>query len=1106
MGILSKPLNYLYFVAAAYIVRLVVSYINRDLKNVELTESDIESDAEDENFEAKDDSEDGDHTCEPTITKFGLITDLFNGYGLIDREIYFDFEAMTGVEKPRVGLLVQWSVKNNQKLVAQQVEVVWECWDDDQLQPMVPAAAELTEQYMVGKITEITNKICWINGEFYVDLNEAHLGDLTPSVGDWVTVEQNPGFEKSGISNELKFIIDVIRSKQFTGIITKVENDIIEIDSSIYMHRSSCDSDYIVAIGDEVKGLAVESNFEDYEWRATRLIPTKTMAEKVYNKCMIDRVQALSKLVVDKNGITITSPLDFGSVILGKTQTLTANIKNNSDKIVAVPKCNFIDDCHGQLSLAKPSNKSDFKSPIIKPEEEAEIQIICTPNLLGIFKHVLKFDFVDFGISRLVVFHSEDKTQNILLKGLKNHVTPKKKLNKNINGQYDPIPYSSKDFNWVIRGQRVPVQQQMRLPVYIQQHPVPKELWECHKNERNLVSWLPCLQESLNPTNYQRKFSALLHLEEIQQVVEMNKYNMTNVTLKKEDGFLALEIPHLSEGRPSVIVNDRVVLVDRGDISELKYEGYIHFVRSDDILLKFDSDYHNKYDEQQVDINFITSRTVFRRCHQAVHLFSRIGCNILFPTKSNILNKHVKIKFHQNQLFNRSLNERQICAVKGILAARNTPAPYIIYGPPGTGKTVTVIEAILQIFKKRSDSRILVCAPSNSAADLICERLHGSGLLTPAHLVRFNAAHRSLKDLPPVIEPYCKSALPVEIVFRYRIIVSTCVNSALLYQMGIVPGHFTHLFIDEVGQANECEALIPMSLTATSTIVDYQLILAGDPQQLGPVIRSQLSAAYGLQTSLLERICKCNPYLRDEDLPGGYDSNYVTKLIYNYRSHPALITVSNQLFYHSELVAYVDEELSHCLLHWEYLPNKNIPLLFHGIRSQELQEIDSPSWFNPSEIIQVTTYLQSLYHLGIQPEDIGIITPYRRQVERIKYLISDLQVKWPKIGSVEEFQGQERKVIIVSTVRSSDDWLVLDQRNNMGFLSNPKRFNVALTRAQSLLIVVGNPFILIRDLYWRRLISFCLTNEAYVGVDKDELENLIDFMENDKKPIKTYGI
>ena len=93
------------------------------------------------------------------------------------------------------------------------------------------------------------------------------------------------------------------------------------------------------------------------------------------------------------------------------------------------------------------------------------------------------------------------------------------------------------------------------------------------------------------------------------------------------------------------------------------------------------------------------------------------------------------------------------------------------------------------------------------------------------------------------------------------------------------------------------------------------------------------------------------------------------------------------------------------------------------------------------------------------------------------------------IGSVEEFQGSERRVIIISTVRSSKQYLEFDYAHNLGFLKNPERFNVAITRAQALLIVVGNPNVLMADVHWRELLMYCKANKAFLGIQPNSFDN-----------------
>lgn len=105
------------------------------------------------------------------------------------------------------------------------------------------------------------------------------------------------------------------------------------------------------------------------------------------------------------------------------------------------------------------------------------------------------------------------------------------------------------------------------------------------------------------------------------------------------------------------------------------------------------------------------------------------------------------------------------------------------------------------------------------------------------------------------------------------------------------------------------------------------------------------------------------------------------------------------------------------------------------------------------------------------------------QVRQIRDLLSEMNTMLPKVGSVEEFQGQERNVIILSAVRSTSDFVKDDVKRCLGFIASPNRLNVAITRARALLIILGNPHLLSQDPYWRTLITYCIEQNSYTGCD-----------------------
>ena len=408
------------------------------------------------------------------------------------------------------------------------------------------------------------------------------------------------------------------------------------------------------------------------------------------------------------------------------------------------------------------------------------------------------------------------------------------------------------------------------------------------------------------------------------------------------------------------------------------------------------------------------------------------------------------------------------------------------------------MESILQTLSARGsdpNAKILICAPSNTATDVVVERL--APYISPRHMIRIMAYSRERRSVPDSVMDFTKFdeetdsfIMPdVEELRSYSIVAVTISYGGRLYNNGL-EDHFTHVFMDEAGHEIEASALGCLASVTKQSVEDPPVIvLAGDPQQLGPIIRSDIAKKFGLEKSLLERCSERECYSRSEesdDLGFHYDRRLVTKLVRNYRSHKMILKLPNETFYDGDLIASADITRSHRFINWEHLPRRGFPILFHGCQGEDTRESNSPSWFNPDEVQYVKSYVDLLVKDTRQnrckPEDIGIITPYHKQAQKIRMLLKAHDYDC-KVGSVEEFQGSERPVIIISTVRSTVDYIQLDLKHKLGFLSNKKRFNVAVTRAQALLIVIGNPFTLENDPYWKSMIEYCVDNGGYTGVD-----------------------
>ncbi|KAM7305141.1 putative RNA helicase, partial [Ixodes scapularis] len=207
-------------------------------------------------------------------------------------------------------------------------------------------------------------------------------------------------------------------------------------------------------------------------------------------------------------------------------------------------------------------------------------------------------------------------------------------------------------------------------------------------------------------------------------------------------------------------------------------------------------------------------------------------------------------------------------------------------------------------------SHILVLAPSNSASDLLAERLLEH--LMPSQIFRMYAASVNPNKVSKKLLKCCNYKPNDRTFFfpaceklqKYKVIVSTLATSGKLVSAKLPLNHFTHVFVDEAGHSLEPECLIPVVGLMSPWEPSQRgsgghLVLAGDPLQLGPVIRSKLARSYGFGVSLLERLMELPPYQRLEN--GHYNPQMLTKLLKNFRSHADILEIPNHMFYEQEL-------------------------------------------------------------------------------------------------------------------------------------------------------------------------------------------------------------
>ncbi|KAF7323612.1 RNA helicase [Mycena kentingensis (nom. inval.)] len=583
---------------------------------------------------------------------------------------------------------------------------------------------------------------------------------------------------------------------------------------------------------------------------------------------------------------------------------------------------------------------------------------------------------------------------------------------------------------------------------------------------------------------YARQFKHLLWIEENRMENDLGMYDISGAKLTRYNSYHFLEVPGLAEKRPSVLVGDRILVQRDGTTDPGRwFEGGVHVVRQKEVGLRFHISFRPAAPTELFSARFKLNRYPMRRQHQALDsAFSEE--RVLFPVPAHVpATPYPTTRSASIKVFNPLIatNAPQLQAVVSIANRPAGSVPFIIFGPPGTGKTVTMVEAIRQVLVGNPNTRIIACAPSNSAADLITKRLISLG---PDVLFRFYAPSRNKEQVDLELRDYTFtkadghfSVPPLAIMKRFRVVVTTCVSASVFHGIGIPRGHYSHIFVDEAGQATEPEAMIAIQTMADRST---NIVLSGDPKQLGPIIRSSIARELGLEKSYIERLMEREIY----DEKTGYGKS-VVKLIKNFRSHHAILKFPNEQFYRGELQPCAEKKTTDAYINSSFLPSKKFPIIFHALSGKDDREASSPSFFNIDEASQVKKYIRDLRddrRVRITDGDIGVIAPYHAQCVKIRALLKPV-AEGVKVGSVEEFQGQERKVIIISTVRSSKEFVNYDLRHTLGFVANPRRFNVAITRAQALLIVIGDPNVLGLDPLWRAFLNFVHSNGGWTGAD-----------------------
>jgi ATP-dependent RNA/DNA helicase IGHMBP2 len=455
------------------------------------------------------------------------------------------------------------------------------------------------------------------------------------------------------------------------------------------------------------------------------------------------------------------------------------------------------------------------------------------------------------------------------------------------------------------------------------------------------------------------------------------------------------------------------------------------------------------------------------------------------------------------------LNESQLAAVRHVLAAKDVA---IIHGPPGTGKTTTLVQAIMET--TRRERRVLVCAPSNTAVDLLTEKLAERGvnvirmgnpsrvsdLLLEHTLDAQIMAHKSypeLKSMRQTAEQYREAAgkfkrhfgweereerralkeqahlmlqdsdnleryITEDLLDKVQVITATLVGAS-----NRAIRHLTYetIFIDEAAQALEPGCWIPITK-------GNRVVLAGDHQQLPPTIKSEKAGA--LRETLFEKCIRRQP-------------ETARMLEVQYRMHEQIMEFSSEQFYDGKLLA--APTVAHADLpdyDIRFAPDQAVEFLdTAGFGFQELGIAESRSIANPEEadlLLKRLAQLLEPYDAADHTEDlltIGVIAPYRAQINYLKDAVEGndelaglMEHRMLSVGTVDSFQGQERDIIAISLTRSNT-------QGEIGFLSDIRRMNVGMTRARKKLLIVGDSSTLGSHPFYKAFLDYVESIGAY---------------------------
>ena len=634
----------------------------------------------------------------------------------------------------------------------------------------------------------------------------------------------------------------------------------------------------------------------------------------------------------------------------------------------------------------------------------------------------------------------------------------------------------------------------------------------------------PVLLKYDDPYHYQNIFGPLVKMESDYDKKLKEAQSEDKLVIRWDYGLnnkhlASFTLNKIESGDVKLAVGDEMRLKYKGELRQA-WEGVGYVVKipnnqSDDVKLELRKTSNDKSIPTECTHNFsadyVWKATSYDRMQVAMKTFAVDELSVSGYLFHKLLGHEVAVmpvktpmpkKFMAPNL--PALNGSQVSAIKAVL----TNPLSLIQGPPGTGKTVTSATIIYHL-AKQNNSQVLVCAPSNVAVDQLCERVHLTGLkvvrltaksredvessvgfLSLHEQVRMNDTNVELNRLQllkaetgelsshdeKIFRKLTKAA-EREILNNADVICCTCVGAG---DPRLAKMKFRNVLIDESTQSAEPECMIPLVLGCK------QVVLVGDHKQLGPVIMNKKAAKAGLNQSLFERLVKL-----------GLSPNRLTM---QYRMHPRLSEFPSNMFYEGSLQDGVTEQerLRRDIdFPW---PVGDTPMMFWSNLGNEEISASGTSYLNRTEASNVEKIVTRFFKAGVKPADVGVITPYEGQRS---YIVTTMQntgtfkkesYKEVEVASVDAFQGREKDYIVLSCVRSNDN-------QGIGFLSDPRRLNVALTRAKYGLVILGNPKVLAKHDLWYHLLAHFKDKKCLV---EGPLSNLQTSLHQFNRPKHSY--